>query len=89
MDTKLTLVLVALLWVHTDSAPRDGDVRLTTGDEHQGNVQVFYGGKWGAVCDDGWILNNAKVVCRMLGYERALGHTKHGYFGKVPADMGK
>lgn len=44
------------------------DIRLVGGQNRfEGRVEVRVNGQWGAVCDDAWETNDAKVVCNALG----------------------
>ena len=50
----------------------DNFVRLANGNaSSQGRVEIWHSGQWNTVCDDGWGLEEATVVCRQLGYSSA------------------
>ena len=49
----------------------DGDVRLVQSDgdaENEGRVEYCTGGRWVVMCHDSWDNNDARVICRQLGY---------------------
>ena len=45
-------------------------------------MEVNYNGVWGTVCDDGWDLNNAQVVCHELDYGRAVTAPHSAFYGQ-------
>ncbi|KAK3719581.1 hypothetical protein QZH41_019021, partial [Actinostola sp. cb2023] len=47
-------------------------VRLVgTNVSHVGQVEIQYNGIWGSICQWGWGIEDAHVICRMLGYKAA------------------
>ncbi len=51
-----------------------------------GRVEIFYNGQWGTICHDYWGINDARVVCRQLGYPYAV-RALRGY--SVPDGTGQ
>ncbi|CAJ1064432.1 scavenger receptor cysteine-rich domain-containing group B protein [Xyrichtys novacula] len=57
-------------------------IRVMNGNSScQGRVEVLFRGRWGTVCDDGWDMANANVVCRILGCGPAIAATDKAHFG--------
>ena len=47
----------------------DGELQLRGGNtSREGRVEMCYERQWGTVCDSSWGTNDAKVVCRQLGF---------------------
>ena len=46
-----------------------------------GRVEILDQGSWGTICDDGWDLDDARVVCRQMGCGKALDATVSSSFG--------
>ena len=56
----------------------DGDVRLTRGAvEWEGTVEMCHDEEWGSICDSKWVVQDAQVICRQLGYSVEGEKTVH------------
>lgn len=63
---------------------KDIVVRLVDGVSSllEGRVEVYRNGEWGTVCDKGWGLADADVVCKLLGHPRASRAMGGAWFRK-------
>ena len=53
----------------------DGTVRLTGGSlANEGRAEICWSGQWKTVCDNNWSVNEARVVCRQLGFATHQGN---------------
>ena len=67
-------------------AASEGDLRLSGGDAlpHEGRLEIYHSGEWGAVCDDFFEQQEAEVACKQLGFTGAQTHIR-GFGGAVVA----
>ena len=60
----------------------DFSVRLAGSPiSNAGQVEVLYAGVWGTIASYQWNIKNAHVVCRQLGYPRAISAGASSQFG--------
>ena len=45
-------------------------------------MEVYHNSEWGTVCDDGWDLNDAKVVCSELDFGPAIAARYNAFYGQ-------
>ncbi|KAJ8034478.1 Neurotrypsin [Holothuria leucospilota] len=63
-------------------------IRLVGGSsDSSGRVEVFMNRGWGTICDDGWDMEDAIVVCRQLGYQNATSAPIEEFFGRGSASV--
>ena len=77
------LCVVVLLLLAAQQGYCQLPIRLVNGaaGQHSGRVEVLVEGEWGTVCDDRFGLTDANVICRMLGYPRAVTSRAKAYYG--------
>uniref|UniRef100_A0A8C9FD46 Macrophage receptor with collagenous structure n=1 Tax=Pavo cristatus TaxID=9049 RepID=A0A8C9FD46_PAVCR len=64
----------------------NNNIRIAGGGR-SGRVEIFHQGSWGTICDDDWDTQDASVVCRMMGYSRAISaFTASGGTGQIWLD---
>ncbi|XP_067834494.1 deleted in malignant brain tumors 1 protein-like [Heptranchias perlo] len=69
-------------------SPRPVPVRLVNGNNMcSGRVEVYRNSVWGTVCDNGWDIKGAGVVCRLLNCGTALSGTTAAYFGEGSGEI--
>ncbi|XP_076082552.1 scavenger receptor cysteine-rich domain superfamily protein-like [Mytilus galloprovincialis] len=73
---------------------QDIQVRIHGGKgSYEGNVDIFEGNKWYPVCQEGFSMSAAKVVCRTLGFpdsnDPELLNSVNGYFVESLTDFGQ
>ena len=80
-----TYVMWFALFIHSD--PQTQSIRLIGGQTASaGRLEVYHSSVWGTVCGIGWTQTDSDVICRQLGYARAL--TSNGISGYGTGQVG-
>ncbi|KAG1928706.1 BTB/POZ domain-containing protein [Pimephales promelas] len=67
---------------HAKQPTHEGSIRLVGDLPSSGRVEVYHDGQWGTVCDDGWDMAEAQVVCRQMGFPGAISVKPGGQYGE-------
>ena len=74
--------LIPIMFTGSSDTSGNHPIRLAGGPaDNAGRVEIYNGGMWGAVGDQGWDMNDATVVCKELGFPEAMEISRH-----LPAD---
>ena len=68
----------------------NGDIRLVNGQSaHEGVVELCFDGHWQNICPTNWDNNEARVVCRQLGYTTVGAYALNSKLGDRPVTLGR
>ena len=54
-----------------------------SGSDQEGRVEVVFNGRWGTICREGFGVNEARVVCRELGFNDYESLSVDGYVSEI------
>ncbi|XP_041456396.1 deleted in malignant brain tumors 1 protein-like [Lytechinus variegatus] len=79
----LTFLLATVQW-YSCYSQNYYDIRLVGGShENEGRVEIYYSSQWNTICDSGWGIEEARVICRQLGFNTVNAVARHNaYYGR-------